>query len=360
MKKFLKEIGLFLLILIATSFTLNQIFRKQFDYSGNEIYTQKKTYFLDKETEFNTVFMGSSRIYRQLNPMVVDSILADHKISGFNLAAPATFNPEVYILYEKLIANNDLHFKYAFVELHPLAVIAPGNIATRKNYYFADNSYLQYAFEYIGNSNRNFPERIYLYSTYLLSYILKQISMPAFHDMNHVPVPFVNRQNGFYSLTRELENEKILRLKRRTTEFFKDTSELGDRIRSAKRWFDRKRENTVTNTTHINKLLHLIELSRKKGIELYFIIPPRHTDYSEIMDAKYNLPEGRVIELADYESYPELYRASYSFDIGHLNEQGSKLLSTYFAHRFRDILTINKDERITDSVSSRSSIHTSN
>lgn len=341
MKRFLTQIILFIFFLACTSFLLITFFYN--DYSGNQLYRNKLNYFLKNKDSYNTLYMGSSRIYRQLNPAVIDSALSSYNIKSFNLAAPATFNPESYFLYENLINSNELKLKYAFIELHQLSVIAPRNITTAKNYYIADTDYLDFSFDYINASEQSLPKRIYHYITYSSSFLLRHFMIPAWKEISSDEITYPEKFNGYYSFSDELARSEEIDLLHRRKGFLRDTTVLINRARSAKAWFNKdKMESAEVNTAHLKMLNHLIDISKDKGIELYFIIPPRHEDYKELVGLIELLPN-RVIQFADYSQYPKLYTASNSFDVGHLNESGSQLLSAYFADKFRSIIEINKE-----------------
>jgi len=336
MKRFFFKLILFIFFLACTSYLVN-IFIYE-DYSGNRLYIKKRDYFLEHKVKYNTIYMGSSRIYRQINPAVIDSALSSYNITSFNLAAPATFNPESYFLFKELISNHRLDIKYAFLELHQLSVIAPRNITTAKNYYIADSDYLDFSYDYIQASEQSYLKKIYHYVTYSSSYLLKQFMIPAWKEISSDENSYPTEFNGYVSFSEEIEKTKDRNLIHRRKGFLRDTSALNKRTRSAKTWFKKEtREKSEVNSAHLKMLNQLINLSKEKGIELYFIIPPRHEDYKELAGLIEQLPK-RIIEFADYTKYPELYTSNTSFDVGHLNADGSRMLSGYFANQFKSII----------------------
>ena len=72
-------------------------------YYGNELFAKKLAYYNKHQENYNTVIFGSSRMYRQVIPDLLDSILIQDNISSFNFASQACFNPESYYLYENFI-----------------------------------------------------------------------------------------------------------------------------------------------------------------------------------------------------------------------------------------------------------------
>ncbi|MGZ4035075.1 MAG: hypothetical protein ACXVP4_09455, partial [Bacteroidia bacterium] len=101
-------------------------------------------------------------------------------------------------------------------------------------------------------------------------------------------------KDGYYSLHEEMEdtpgdNEFRYRL----TSFLKDTTILKERINMSKVAFSEKNTGVYLNKYHLNYLKRMIEKSEAKGIQLFFIIPPRLTlkDYQELLSLAKALPE---------------------------------------------------------------------
>lgn len=319
--------------------TIKWIIKDDGDFSINEIYTKKKKYLSNNKDKFNTIYFGSSRLYRQLDPLLIDSLLTDYDIRSFNLASPATFNPEIYFLYEDFIKNNEVSFKYVFIELQDLQEISRRNILSKRNYYCADWNYLVFSYKMIFNSIRPASKKVYYYFTYGISFILNQIIPHNYSEINNEIKDDPIKPRGFYSLSSELiENKERVDIRHRKNQFLNDTSVLESRIRSAKEAFAKNKDEIIINQTHVDKLKSLIKLSEERGIELYFIIPPKQEHYIDIADLKYAFPKNKVFDMANYEVYSELYEFDYSFDVAHLNGKGSRLMSIYFAEEFKRIL----------------------
>jgi len=117
MKQFIKRVCLFLLIPLVLSLGFNLIVNP---YYGNAQYNTKLNYFNQNKSDYNSVVFGSSRLYRHFNTKLFDSLTNDN-IKSFNLAAPGTYNPEAYFLYDEFLKKvNHNTIKYAFIELQSL------------------------------------------------------------------------------------------------------------------------------------------------------------------------------------------------------------------------------------------------
>jgi hypothetical protein len=148
-------------------------------------------------------------------------------------------------------------------------------------------------------------------------------------------------KNGYLSLESAMNiMRENAELKDRWNDFHSDTSELNSRIEAAQLASASISRNKV-NTYHLNYLNSLIDNSRKKGIQLIFILPPRlaESQYDELVPLANALPENNVIKLFNYSDYSMLYKAEYSFDIGHLNTEGANLFTKFLAEEVKDLNT---------------------
>lgn len=329
-------------LFVVTVTALNQIpIFLSGPYSGNPYYEKKIQYFTKNETDFNTVIFGSSRLYRHLNPEVFDKILEEYQISSFNLAAPATFVPEVYHLYEKFLETVDISsLKFAIVELGSIRRIRKENVYTHRNYYWHNLKYCIFSIETIFSSKLSITQKFERIKPYLLSYICKIVNFygyePFFDEKNDIQKGYLGEnKDGFYSLNDQIrdDNENI-DLQKRQHFFKKNTAALDKKAKSAKRAFASEYDEHFFNSAHFKKLIDLIEQSNKKGVHLIYIIPPRKnkSEYQKLLALKNRLPKKNILDVANPEKFPELYQVSYAFDVGHLNKSGANIFSRYTAN----------------------------
>lgn len=84
--------------------------------------------------------------------------------------------------------------------------------------------------------------------------------------------------------------------------------------------------------------------SIKKGIDLYFVLPPRLPEgmYAELNAVLDQLPSKNVIKLYKYPQHSEFYTSANSFDLGHLNDKGAYLFTTELATQIRNKIAAQK------------------
>ena len=307
-------------------------------YYGNQEYSEKYRYFINNQNRFNTVILGSSRLYRHINPAILDDILKDYHISTFNLAAPSTFNPEVYYLFEKLLETIDVNsLKYVLIELQSLHDIERKNLNTVRNYYWHNWEYFCFSVNFILASKRSFRYKVLTGGKYFISYINKLINFYSYRELlfntsNENGTCLGRNKDGFYAIEQQMSDMGgDNKYRKRLAEFSRDPTVLEKRVAIATQAFSEKKYDQFANEAHLRKLMDLIDMSQQKGVDVIFIIPPRRPFYNDLLAMKAKLPDERVIELANPQKYPELYQVEFSFDVGHLDGKGANIFTEYLA-----------------------------
>lgn len=203
MSKFIKKIVLFSTVLVlilslkkgATPY-----------YLGNQDFSKKLDYFQYNQSNFNTVFFGSSMTYRQINTVVIDSVLNEKNIHSYNFGCDGVLNPESYFLYENFIEDIDENqIKYAVLEIQQISFgeNVQKNIAkTRANYFFTIPT-LRYVFDDVNSSNKSTIEKLKSVSIYLKGFFYSLFDLEILKNV-YQGKPKDIGENGFYLLEDEL------------------------------------------------------------------------------------------------------------------------------------------------------------
>lgn len=337
----LRRTVLRLTVLVLALLAINQIPRFFLGpYYGNQIYTAKYNEFERRHTEFNAVIMGSMKLYRQLDPEIFDEELSALGLSTFNLAAPTTDHPEVFHLYERLLDENDrFEITHVVMELQPLNYILANNATAPRNYYWHDASTFRYATRYVLASDFSPLEKAdYIYK-YGLSYLAQLTNLYGVKALRLAPKPLSlgRSNNGYYALDDEMiDKDGPSFFSNRLSEFLEDGQRyISTRATSIAPDFGRATYRDHLNEAFLDRINGLIRLSEQKGVRLVFVIPPRSETNLEVLAIREALPAGRVIELADPGTYPDLYTVETSFDINHLNRSGAERFTRHLTEKLR-------------------------
>ena len=333
MKKFLIRFGIFTLAAIATLWVLH----KQVPYYyGNHQFALKRQFYFDHQTRYNTLFMGSSRTFRHINPRLFDNIM-DSTFKSFNMGAVGTRNPELFYLAEHLINELDSgSVQYLFLELTPLHVILDDPDLVRQNYFLDPREY-QYVHNYLKETNNNDNPRQELDLTYLKASLNRNLGVGMLWDYwkpkTPDPADSTWEQTDGFTPLRYLQPGKPHRnfavKKDVLTEFYD-----GKKSIIIGQFGLHKEGKFINNTVFTDRLQALIGKGQEKGIHVVFWVFP-HGDYRDVYPTRDALPANHVMDLSNPYRYEEFFKANHLYDRGHFNEIGARLFTVKFASAFK-------------------------
>jgi len=99
MRKFLLEVLVFSVILFLVITGIKSLVPF---YWGNKLMGQKTEYLQDSNLSFDTYFIGSSKTFRQIDPLLFEQITGT---PAFNLGCSAMFALETEFLLDKLLSS---------------------------------------------------------------------------------------------------------------------------------------------------------------------------------------------------------------------------------------------------------------
>lgn len=292
-------------------------------FDGSDL---KKNLFETKLNNYNkhhydTVFIGSSRVYRQISPAFFDSCM-NNSTHSFNFGVAGYSPQETINLLKSTILQKDPLPDLVFMELWVTPNINPSkttfSLKTKSQQIKAD----LYKFSKLGMG-----------PSIVTMFIDEKIrSTPSQR--------YLGRNNdGYYPLDLNLKDTELINLQTRRFNFLADAqADTNTRIYSnysISRGYKIKKDNSDL----IVKLNDLISEAAKKSVKLVFIIMPLMThQYEEIIPLTLELPSQNVINLADPSEFPEFYEAKFMFDNGHLNAAGARLFTEKLSIKYKDLL----------------------
>lgn len=298
-------------------------------YWGNSCYLSKIKYLKESNLKPNVVFFGSSRIYRQVNPNLYDSIYFAHnktKIESFNFGTPGNFPPQTYYLLNNFIESEIAqNCKLIFLELSNFINIDKVSLTQERVYYWTNLNFLILIIKStIKRKDLSVDGKIEIIKNYINVFLKKVLGIGLFYDAlkkeNLYDELFLGPdKNGYVSLDYEFLKTSSEDLANR-----KKSLDILDLERRLKYASSRKEElNEIVDRVHLQYLYKMIENASKHGIKLIFILPPRNS--SQILSNLANaLPKNSVVDLSKNKDF---YTLENSFDNGHLNSKGANLFT---------------------------------
>jgi hypothetical protein len=106
-----------------------------------DVVSAELRFFKEHQDEFDTVFIGSSRIHHQVSPAIFDRVMgeAGHPTHTFNFGINGMFPPESGYVLERLLSTQPRQLKWVFIELDELETRRiPKAEASRRSLYWHD------------------------------------------------------------------------------------------------------------------------------------------------------------------------------------------------------------------------------
>lgn len=103
--------------------------------------SQKFRFFAAHKDEFDTLFIGSSRIYFQISPALFDRVTRERGLPthSFNFGIGGMYLPETFYLLEQILNLKPRNLKWVFIEYDEMQTTwSPENQTSRRALYCAD------------------------------------------------------------------------------------------------------------------------------------------------------------------------------------------------------------------------------
>lgn len=347
MKKYILRLGTIAIICLVIA-NLVKFFIPVDYYWGNKEFKGKIEFLENKlkkqNLDYNVYFFGSSRVFRQINPSVFDSLSFDKNLKSYNLGAKGTFAPQTYYLYRNFLESKlALETDYVFLELSDFFPSGKRNFGSDRSSYWQnwkDCSFMLKSL--IKNDSNSFKDKVTILSTNYISYFLKLFQFTQFKRYlvnNTIPNKTISAyvsDNGFQSLDEELVTSvdslnisKLLIRKQGIT-----NGKYENNLKDAANAFETK---ASVDNVHLNVINDLIQVSNEKGIRLIFLLPPSRPT-KNLVSLYDNIDSKNKIEVANPKVHFDIYQKNNFFDEGHLNSNGAILLTKKMTQKFNSLV----------------------
>jgi len=353
MKKIIANLVLQVSLLILL---LGLLYKSLPYYWANNTYSEKYEYFQTNKDKYNVLFFGSSSTHVQVMPTVFDKNTTQ-STNSFNLAPPATFNPENYFLLEKLLSQKAKEETVILIDIINIGDIHKTNLHTiRAKYYLGIKEFLFFFKDFFDKDKVYIKNKIYVLKNYFITLFEHTFKINFRKDIikycigeidTGCPLGKYKDGNCSYEYEISLLDEKSS--KRRGLELRKVNFINGGQLRLKD--IDKKIERYSSQNAKVKaakdyqsfilKLEELQSMAIQNNYEpIFYILPPG--GYHKISILK-NLEKSQTINLIQPDLYPELFIGENHFDEGHLNEKSSVILSEALASEFNELVT-NRDQ----------------
>lgn len=334
MKKFITRFILFVLICVGIASLINQ--RLPYTW-GRKYLHQKNEYFRHHHQQYNTLFLGSSLVFRHFVPSVFDS-LTTTSTHSFNMGCPGMFLPETYYYLDHFLADSIAgNLEYLFVEIQDMRKLNGDNLNTNTVKYCRTVPELYQSFRYLRHHPVKKDYWRLMFEGELVATVKNVLNAGSVLDKIMFSIQYHKNESvpsvadgGIQFLVPGIKDE----LDQRRASLL-EAGNVKDHFTKVNQL------NVEHNPVHLERMLHFIDRAKKKGIHLMFVLTPRQSYdmYHGTLPMYKALPAVHKLSLADSEKFPELYAFDYSFDTDHLNKKGAIQFSVYMADIFNKLVT---------------------
>jgi hypothetical protein len=336
----LKVLGKFFLLLAGTCLFNNIIFSRFHlpYYWGNEAAFAKSTYLNQHRNEFNTLFVGSSKTYHQLNVAYFDS-LTEGKTRSFNYGIEGIAAADIYYYMDHLVGEDTGDLKYVFLELYDISFMAPQILHTREQKFWFNFSSWLFTVKTISASNNPATEKCAGLSLNTVNFCECLMKFDLIKDVyrfkHQKPEQLLlgSAKTGYVSLENAVINREFIDAGRK---HFLINDSLNNLVKNASITAFSKVGSEKLNVPHFEKLVALIEKMHAKGIKVTIVLGPRSYEmqYENTLPVFIKIDKSPKLNLASATVYPEFYDKRYSYDVAHLNQEGSMIYTRRIAEEF--------------------------
>ena len=312
--------------------------------------SEKLAYFARHKDEFDAVFIGSSRVCRQIAPGAFDARVTaatGQPMRSFNLGAPSMFLPESLYVIDRVLAQRPARLRWMFIELddpRPRLEEHAG-LVRREVYWHGWRETTLVCAQIVtvrgihkGDRVRMLAHQIALFGrrwTHLGRaqewFADGSLPMDRTSDDDNLDAALGPAADGYAPYRGVLGEKKGGRGADDpdTRSFLAATAALksgGARTQTPPtvsllmRWLLTQKADTL----------------RSRGIEPVFVIAPVTTDEETFRRLAKEGAVRPLFAFNDPAAYPELYQVNMRADTMHLNEPGSLLFTRLLAERFAD------------------------
>jgi hypothetical protein len=310
----------------------------------------KNEWFKKHKDAYEMVFLGSSHVYRQIDPEVLDSSLSarGHDLRSFNFGVPGMRFPEALYMAHRILDLAPKNLRFLVVELGDWRTdIREENLLTERMIYWHSLPITLQLVSAIWSEDLRIEERFLRSWTHLhhmglrlgnvdqglsLWNFLSKGEREPFQQGNGILRPGLGQGgNGYRPL--DLESKKKT-FRQRRQEFLNDLPGF----RKAKTELRQKEWGGEKDSYLANAIDGLRKHGESLGVEVLYVVLPGYEKPEGWLQLHQDGHIPLFLAFNDPDAYSELYLAKHRWDLFHLNEAGAYLLSHALANELANWL----------------------
>ena len=316
-----------------------------------EFYSKHKTFLEQYQDGTNSLFFGSSRMLRHLDPVIFDSVNAIKGIptNSYVLATNAAFFNEQCYLLDRFFADpaSSSNLDYVFLELDDIITIYPEMLFSTQGSYYIQPDNLSRIIRQIRASKESTRRKIAQISSHVISMVRhhlymghgrQNLEMLSFSRSQKEHHPTLARKGYAPIDTTFPEFRMSLNWQERNALLMLDTMRIHTMFHKLDTLYSQPLPGDIHNPIVLERYLSFIRSMEERGVHVTCILPMRVSVSRELVSLYNALPERHRINMSGHPDITTLKATKYWFDNGHLNLQGSRTYSVLVADAFAEMM----------------------
>lgn len=295
--------------------------------------------------EYDALFIGSSRTFRQLLPEIFDAEMtaAGYPVRAFNAGVDGMRPPEDTYMMEKILAHRTRPLRYVLVECNPIRLRQRAEDRdTLRAVYWHDNVRMMTMFRaafFADPKKRSWGRRLEKiveiwpdFTDHAGYWMLRNSNLGRGHDLLAEWLGVVPPKGNFKSgLGTRSDGHKPFDQGEVMSE--KMTADYEKELAAMRSKAGRGTAGDVVSLAELRVKQRLIE---RAGGRMVLVIPPIIGD--NIFRPKPGDGTPPLLDFSNPEKYPELFMAKHHSDTGHTNNAGARIYTRLVARELAELL----------------------
>ncbi|WP_222425215.1 hypothetical protein [Planktothrix tepida] len=321
------------------------------------IISEKFRKFEEHKNDYNTLFFGSSRIYRHIIPRVFDRQMASkgYNIKSYNLGVSGMNFAETYFFIQQILETKPMNIKWVFIEIPDFNLnIADENLKTNRVIYWHTLKHTLWIYRFIFKADFSVRTKLLLIQEHTIplihnlfniskadpmirSFILSQTDQNPYlireTDQRDYSSP---QEDGYLAL--DDEDKKYTHFVKRNQDYLSHLKSYQNNVLKFIENEKKSNNGSSLNTLEIRTIEDITQLIVKIDAQPILIISPILSNQDKFIIAS---KQGQIPPLISFNNpikYPELYEPKNRFDSDHLNQAGAHKFTTILAEQFATYL----------------------
>ncbi len=307
-------------------------------------FAQKLKHIEESEVAYDVVFIGSSYVYRQLNPDVFDEEMAKqgYDLRSYNMGFPGLVFHEMDQLLDDLLAIDSNQLRWILVDAANMDVNRKRqNRLTSRAIWGATPGHTWSYCRGILASSDPWPQKLGILLNQTVSACARSLHIGTGQGLINQTMSSGEMggaldstevlQRGFFSLDQSRDKNDLIQIRRRNA-FLRAASKWPRRV---ERFRQQAPDSTELSKEYLRAAYsHQVQKIHNHGVAAIYVLSPCLHPHFRIEDLA---KEGVIPKLFAYnlpEDFPELYAANMRSNFNHLTEEGADLYTRQVARDF--------------------------